>query len=311
MALMADERRRLRLLRGLDRPERPGPLDGPVDPRPGPLRHRRRGARRSRPPTLDYDAGILASAPPVFPSGLLNRLVDPGASTRLWFRKAPKRPPRRAADDPDVLPPARHARRTGTGSTDPGASCSGSTSCRSAPRRPCATPSTASAPRAHARSCRCSSASAPATRAACRSRSRAGRSALDIPVGTPGLGAAARRARRARRRGRRPRLPGQGQPGAGRAAAGHVPAARRVARGPRAGRPAAPSCRATWPAACVCSELPVPDRGRAGLDPVPAGLRSAGPGRRGCRRCGSRSRPWPGGPRATPGGRCGPGRRPR
>ncbi|MGZ4681999.1 MAG: FAD-binding protein [Acidimicrobiales bacterium] len=39
---------------------------------------------------LDYDAGILVSAPPIVPSGLMNRLSI-RAFNELWFRKAPKR----------------------------------------------------------------------------------------------------------------------------------------------------------------------------------------------------------------------------
>jgi decaprenylphospho-beta-D-ribofuranose 2-oxidase len=39
---------------------------------------------------LDYDAGILVSAPPVFPSGLLNR-TSIRVLNEAWYRKAPKR----------------------------------------------------------------------------------------------------------------------------------------------------------------------------------------------------------------------------
>ncbi len=61
--------------------------------------------------------------------------------------------------------------------------------------------------------------------------------ALDVPAGSPELAAPARPARPRRRGGRRPAVPRQGQQGAARPGAGHVPATRRVARRPRPPRP--------------------------------------------------------------------------
>ena len=81
---------------------------------------------------------------------------------------------------------------------------------------------------------------------------RAGLDARPRPPGRrPRLGALLDDLDDGRRRGGRQRLPGQGLPAAPELLPAHVPAARRVARGPRTGRPAPASSRPTWPGRLV------------------------------------------------------------
>ena len=128
--------------------------------------------RKLRDHALEFRPKQVAVAPPVFPSGMLNRATV-AAFNEAWFRKAPRE--RRgevqsiaAFFHPLTLCPG------GTASTAPRGSCSTSSWCRSAPRTPCAGASRCSATPVRPRSWRCSSGSGPKGPATCPSRRRAG-----------------------------------------------------------------------------------------------------------------------------------------
>ena len=213
---------------------------------PGPLRHRRRG---SPPPAARRPARLRrrACSPPPrrsSPPGLLNRLTV-RAFNELWYRKAPVRRARRAPDHP-----ARSSTRStwsaaGTASTGPRGFLQWQFAVPVRRRgHACAASSSGSAPPG------CTSFLAVLKRVrpgrprpAVVPRRRAGRSRSTSPPACAGLGPLLDELDDDGRRRRRPDLPGQGQPGPARAAAGHVPPPRRVAGRRASGSTPTGACR--------------------------------------------------------------------
>ncbi len=133
-------------------------------PRPGgaharqPRDARRAADRRSVRTRASTRPGASLGAPPWLPNGLINPLSI-RAFNEVWFRKAPRT---RRGDDREhqpVLLPARRRARLEPRLRLAAASCSTSSSCRSAPKRSCARRSNGSARPGSRRSSRCSSAS--------------------------------------------------------------------------------------------------------------------------------------------------------
>ena len=123
----------LRLLRGLDRPDGQGPPPRPqrADPRrPRARRRRCAAAGTTRSPST---RGCWLRRARRDPGRLLNRFSI-RAFNEMWYRKAPKLRREQLADHRHVLPPARRGRTTGTALRRARASCSTSSSYRSAPR---------------------------------------------------------------------------------------------------------------------------------------------------------------------------------
>ena len=235
------DRRPLPLLRRLDRPARPrrggwAAACSPAATTPArascPRRDRARPARlRTR---------RLAAARRWVPERPAQPAHRPAPSTRSGTARRPRARTRRDPGHRALLPSARRRARAGTGSTARAASCSTSSWCRSARRRRCAGSSSRLLERA-------------ACRRSCAVLKRFGPGnpgllsfpmpGLDAGPGHPGRAAAgspgcSTELDELGGRRRRPGLPGQGLPAAGRAAGRDVPAAGRVARGPRRVDPA-------------------------------------------------------------------------
>ncbi len=218
MAMMERGRRRLRLLRGLDRPDEPWCRHGPRCAHAGALRHAPTRSPATTRRRRAYDPVVMLDAPPIVPSGLLNR-ASIRAFNEFWFRKAPRCRRDELQTITTFFHPSSTWSRTGTASTGRAASSSGSTSCPTAPR-----------PIVHDTVERLSDRGCTSFLAVLK-RFGPGNPgplsfpmpgwtlALDVPVGVSGLGRLLDELDDDGGRRRRTRLPGQGQPDAGRAAA--------------------------------------------------------------------------------------------